>query len=280
MMDLLQTLLVSSQGELRPAYTAIDPATLGYMASQANMAACSSSPSQLLSSQGLSLSQGIPDASRSAPALERPPSCGQPYGDDNAIPDQTQSAALSGPPFEPHNDNIDDDRDDFSDSVSPKLIPMEEWEKQNPAAPYVLKRKVIPATVPKSTGEWTAKFQHRCDQYGVRPEFVYDENPMYHFNATLTVSGRTFQTQQPQPSKKHAKEEVCMLALAEMPPLEKEKEVQMRGAGKKGKKRKSEYPGLEPLDVKKSDRSEEWIGLLNSRTCTSSASLALTCLSS
>lgn len=268
-MDLLRSLRVNRHDDLPYPHTAIDWAR-PWAASSAPTAAVQapqSSPLHLsqpaasqpfASSQGFSLSQDNLRVLDLPLEMERPPSCGQPQQDENQVPhpDQRPRLALRSLPYQ---DNVQDFADDFSDrSCSPGLQGIDDWMQSNPDTRG---QKLVSATVHRSTGEWATKLQHRCDQRGVRPEYYYQEVSKGSFTATLEVGGRRFVSTTPHPSKKLAKEEVCKLALEAMPAVEKMEGVE--GAGKKGKKRKSEEAGVGMPGVPKSDRSEDWITLLN-----------------
>lgn len=221
------------------------------------MASPPSSQAQVLSSQGFSGSQGLPTRWRSPPEDERPASCGQPERDENVQPTLEQLFNPALKTTQPH-DNVQDARDEFADSRNQEIISMEAFDEANPYQPKV---KLVPATVPKSTGEWKTELKHHCDQFGVRPVVSYEEVSSQSFIAKLDVAGRIFVTKDPQPSKKHAQEEACKLALAEMPPLDKMEG--MDGAGKRGKKRKSGDDVAEATPRR--DESENWVGVLNSQ---------------
>lgn len=157
-----------------------------------------------------------------------------------------------------------DDRDDLMNDLtnatcSPNVQSMEDWEKANP---YTGRPKLVPTTVPRSTGEWKIKLQHKCDRDGVRPEFVYTQPSEQAFIAILSVHGKTFETPTPQPSKKLAQEEVCKVAVAGMPPMEQMQGLE--GTANRGKKRKSGDIDLEQPVRPQADKSEDWISLLNS----------------
>lgn len=170
--------------------------------------------------------------------------------DENRIP-----GLQTNLPSQPH-DNITESRDDFSDiSSSPRVQSMANWDKDNPFNPQ---QKRVPINVPRSTGEWSTKFQHRCDQLGLKPEFSYAEVKEQSFNASLRVGEWSLTTPEPKPNKKLAKEEVCKLAVERMPAVEK-----MEGVERAGKKRTSEDAALEAASVSRADRSEDWISILN-----------------
>lgn len=183
--------------------------------------------------------------------LERPASCGQVTQNEDQMP--AMSGLALSTQFTQHYDTPQDAQDDWPESPVQQLQSIEDWEVENPHVPQ---QKMVSATVPKSTGEWTTKFQHQCDQHGVRPVFSYEEPSPFSFIAVLEVDGKQFRTETPLSSKKHAKEKVSKMGLAALPPLDK-----MEGVAKRGTKRKSDA-ALEGAPTK--DGSENWIGILNS----------------
>lgn len=216
------------------------------------MASPPSPQTQSLSGQGTAL----PSRCRSPPEEERPASCGQPEKHENVRPSFEEAFNPALKTIQTH-DNLQDARDEFADSRVREMISMDDFDE---AHPYDPKAKIIPANVSKSTGEWRGKLQRHCDRFGVRPVVTYQEVSSQSFIAKLDVAGRVFITEDAQPSKKHAQEEACKIALADMPPLDIMEGID--GPGKRGKKRKSGDDVYEVLPRR--DDSENWVGVLNS----------------
>lgn len=288
-MDLFQALGIPQDA----AYRASEPRNSNFSSSRTMAAPSSSAPhifspsQQPMASQGFSVSQNMPDGLNPLSVMERPPNCGQDESwipssgqrpnlssqtlshpgsmqhtqDENRMPGIEQGFRCYSQSSQPH-DNLGDSVEDLTDDTcSPQIQSMEEYLNENIDT---RKPKLVPATVPRSTGEWKTKLQHLCDKHGVRPQFDYKEMSEQRFVATLTVSGRLFQTTAPQLSKKLAQEEACKLAIAETPSLETMDGIE--GAGKRGKKRKSE-------DLSLQGRSEEWVGIINSMCAENRSSL-------
>ena len=256
-MDLLSSLLVRRQGKLAPAFTSINPRKLEGLfpsSSMASSAPPSSSPQELLSSQGFAASQTVPDHFR-------PPSCGQmAAGDEDRKATFEEMFGPGSQFYKDHYENASPTATEELDGLSmgtPNLQSMEDFERENPYKPVLPKEKLISIGVSKPTGEFSTKFAHQCDQHQVRPVFTYHEVAKNHFTAQVAIGDEAIELTEPQPSKKHAKDEVCRLALERMPKIEK-----MEGLDKRGKKRKS-GEALENPQSRRDD-SENWVGILNS----------------
>ena len=132
------------------------------------------------------------------------------------------------------------------------LQSIEEFDLQNPHRP---KPKYIPLQVEKTNGEQTTKLQHLCDQHGVRPIFTFEEIHSQAFSATVEIRLGTDtikeRIEEPKPSKKHAKEEVCRLAIARMPPVDK-----MHGIEKDRRKKRKASDDVGGVE------STNWVGVL------------------
>ncbi|KAK3723235.1 hypothetical protein LTR37_001958 [Vermiconidia calcicola] len=154
-------------------------------------------------------------------------------------------------PFSPPpSGQTNDENVSLAPSGFAELANLQSIDDFDKAFPYREKKPKLVAVRSKGNPEASIKFQHICDQCGLRPEFTFSEPFPGYFKATVRFAGEVVETTEPQPSKKQAKDAVCELAIPRVSAFE---------SVKGGKKRKSVDVGNESPDV---DRSENWIGML------------------
>ncbi|KAK3710692.1 hypothetical protein LTR37_010111 [Vermiconidia calcicola] len=154
-------------------------------------------------------------------------------------------------PFSPPpSGQTNDENASLAPSGFGELANLQSIDDFDKAFPYREKKPKLVAVRSKGNPEASIKFQHLCDQCGIRPEFTFSEPFPGYFQATVRFGGESVETIEPQPSKKQAKDAVCELAIPRITALESDKG---------GKKRKSVDASNESPDV---DRSENWIGML------------------
>jgi hypothetical protein len=115
--------------------------------------------------------------------------------------------------------------------------------------PYIPRAKLVPLGTSSGNNDNVTKLQHICDKRGMQPVFEFNEPHAALFIAKVQVGSQSFQTTNPLPTKKQAKEAVSKLALIGLP--NEESAV--------GTKRKAQETTGEV------DRSENWIGILHGK---------------
>ena len=187
--ELLDSLLVPSQGGYIPASTALKQAK----ASQNNMAAAVASQH---SSQDLALRNRDP-AFDSMDAFT-PPRSAQGFNDENLPP----LAEISG----------------FGAMANPQDIA--DFDRENPYDPLAKRPRLIPLSSSKGNTANTVKFQHLCDQHAYRPIFTFPEM-LWGYTAKVEFGSHTVTVDDMYQSKKPAKEAVCKLAILHLPELDR-----------------------------------------------------------
>ena len=232
-MDLLQSLLVRRQGKETPVLTSIDGRNCSeIMAAGGGAARPQWQDVHLRQAAQLSMLAPFGDPDQPLEMNENLPPSGQ---QDQAI-QIVEELPLA----------------DLDNMLS--LQSMDDFDGENP---YVTRPKLVPVVSRKPNGELATKFQHLCDQHGVKPVWTVEEVSAYRFVGKVQIGSESIGIDEPKPSKKLAKEEVCKLAIARMPHIEKMDLGVEKKRGTKRKKSETTQDFTPSLD-----KSENWIGIL------------------
>ena len=134
----------------------------------------------------------------------------------------------------------------------PNLMSIDDFEKENPFTP---KQTLVQIKPTKLVAESVVRVHNFWTSQGITADFEYERNAQVIMSVTLSFLDEMLKADGPFASKRHAKEEVCKLALPRMEALDKQSNAKKR---KSTEALEAAHSRISPALLK----SENFVGLL------------------